>query len=184
MESFKKFLPYFLVAVVFAVGGYFVGVGGMSSQEAAFYKSAPVANEASWNCIRNPQGPGCDNAMTGVTHDPIGGCIGGRGVTGDPCNMMVVNITNAQLVAVPPLGVGDTELVLGNPTVNPQGLTFRQYCFFTGGSFSAGWEGGQWVRTCSYALGVNGTASSMMRVTSSSPTSKVFSTQKTTTSVK
>ena len=72
MESFKKFLPFFLVAVVFAAGGYFVGVGGMSNQEAAFYKSAPVAQ-----------------TLGNVTRDPIGGCIGGRGVTGDPCSMMV-----------------------------------------------------------------------------------------------
>ena len=60
MESAKKILPYVLIAIVFAVGGYFIGKGSMSNQEAAFFKSATVAQKASWNCIRNPQGPGCD----------------------------------------------------------------------------------------------------------------------------
>ena len=64
MEQSKKILPILLVAIIFAVGGYFIGKGTISGQEAAFYKSATVAQKASWNCIRNPQGPGCDKAMT------------------------------------------------------------------------------------------------------------------------
>ncbi len=71
MESAKKILPYILIAIVFAVGGYFIGKGSMSNQQAALYKSATVAQN-----------------LANVTRDPIGGCIGGKGVTGDPCNMV------------------------------------------------------------------------------------------------
>ena len=59
MESAKKILPYILIAIVFAVGGYFVGKGVADNQAASFYNSLQP-QMASWNCIRNPQGPGCD----------------------------------------------------------------------------------------------------------------------------
>lgn len=37
MESVKKLLPYLLVAIVFAVGGYFVGHGKLNDQGASLY---------------------------------------------------------------------------------------------------------------------------------------------------
>lgn len=40
MESAKKILPYILIAIVFAVGGYFIGKGSMSNQQAALYQAA------------------------------------------------------------------------------------------------------------------------------------------------
>ena len=40
MESAKKILPYLLIAIVFAVGGYFIGKGAMSNQQAALYNAA------------------------------------------------------------------------------------------------------------------------------------------------
>lgn len=43
MNFIKKFLPLLLVAIVFAVGGYFVGSGMNNNQGAALYKG--VANQ-------------------------------------------------------------------------------------------------------------------------------------------
>ncbi len=38
MESVKKILPFILVAIVFAIAGYFVGVGGLVTGDASIYK--------------------------------------------------------------------------------------------------------------------------------------------------
>jgi hypothetical protein len=42
MESVKKVLPYLLIAIVFAVGGYFIGNSKLDDQGAALYRSASV----------------------------------------------------------------------------------------------------------------------------------------------
>ena len=59
MESFKKVLPYLLVAIVFAVGGYFIGAGALSNQGAALYKSGAVLNP----CDNSPTNPCPGNAL-------------------------------------------------------------------------------------------------------------------------
>lgn len=42
MSNLKKFIPFLLIALVFAIGGYFVGNIGNSSQEASIYSATPV----------------------------------------------------------------------------------------------------------------------------------------------
>jgi hypothetical protein len=47
MEFIKKFLPLLIVAIVFAVGGYFIGKGNINDQGASIYKgvgSKPPVN--------------------------------------------------------------------------------------------------------------------------------------------
>lgn len=79
-----------------------------------------------------------------------------------------------------PKDTKDVDLIMGNPKVNPAGMTFRQFCFFTGGTFSAGWEGWRWVRTCSYAPATNLNQPNFIKISSSSPEDKVFPVKPTT----
>jgi hypothetical protein len=53
MESLKKILPLVLVAVIFAVGGYFIGRGNLSDQGAALYKGTSTLNP----CDNSPVNP-------------------------------------------------------------------------------------------------------------------------------
>ncbi len=39
MESLKKILPYILIAIIFAIGGYFIGKGSLNNQCAALYNA-------------------------------------------------------------------------------------------------------------------------------------------------
>lgn len=89
---------------------------------------------------------------------------------------------DAQSAVATPKDTKDVDFVMGNPKVNPAGMTFRQFCFLTGGTFSAGWEGWQWVRTCSYPATTGSNQSNVIKISSSSPEDKVF-TAKSTTSV-
>ena len=41
MESVKKILPYILIAIVFAIGGYVIGLGNFFDQSAAVFKGVP-----------------------------------------------------------------------------------------------------------------------------------------------
>lgn len=41
MESLKKILPILLVAIIFAVGGYFIGFGNFLNQSAMVFKGIP-----------------------------------------------------------------------------------------------------------------------------------------------
>lgn len=41
MEQAKKILPYILIAIVFAVGGYLIGFGNFLNQSAAVFKGMP-----------------------------------------------------------------------------------------------------------------------------------------------
>jgi hypothetical protein len=53
MEFIKKFLPLLIVAIVFAVGGYFVGQGRLNGQGASLYKADILpANDAQKKCER------------------------------------------------------------------------------------------------------------------------------------
>ena len=53
MESFKKFLPLLIIAIVFAVGGYFVGHSSLNNQGASFYKAVSTTTS-----ITKPTGLG------------------------------------------------------------------------------------------------------------------------------
>ncbi len=76
MESVKKIIPFILIAVVFAVGGYFIGKGSLSNQSASLYRT--TFQQRAGNPTKDPSG------------EP---CIGGKGVTGDPCATMVAPVS-------------------------------------------------------------------------------------------
>lgn len=53
MNFIKKFLPLLIVAVVFAIGGYFIGHGSVENQGAALYKGTSQLNP----CDNSPVNP-------------------------------------------------------------------------------------------------------------------------------
>ncbi len=46
MESIKKILPYLLIAIIFAVGGYFIGKGSANNQGASFYTATTTTSSS------------------------------------------------------------------------------------------------------------------------------------------
>lgn len=44
MEFIKKIVPFLLVAVVFAIGGYFIGVGSLDNQGASLYSGTKATS--------------------------------------------------------------------------------------------------------------------------------------------
>ena len=60
MTSFKKFIPFLVVAIVFAVGGFFTAQGiQKKDQNASVVQAERVAME-SWFCKANPKDPKCN----------------------------------------------------------------------------------------------------------------------------
>lgn len=74
MNFVKKFLPVIIAAIVFGIGGYFIGVG-VASRElgASIYdvQSAPIGMKASWDCKKNPNKPECKGIILPSSEDTV-----------------------------------------------------------------------------------------------------------------
>jgi hypothetical protein len=70
MEFFKKLLPLIIIAIVFAVGGYFIGRGALSSQEASFYKATTKAQQVG-GVKASTTGPTDPSCPDGTCTNPV-----------------------------------------------------------------------------------------------------------------
>jgi hypothetical protein len=60
MESFKKILPYILIAIIFAGGGYFIGKGSIANQEASIFEAKALSNAYTYVCTSGSGGTSGD----------------------------------------------------------------------------------------------------------------------------
>ncbi len=120
MESAKKIIPFILVAVIFAVGGYFVGSSKLDNQGASLYTSKTITGNGSALLAKSGGATPANSSVWGAF------CL----LTGGSYNEATDTCKWKQIIGV----VGANGVVTNISSTNVAGYT--QACSSTGGKVS------------------------------------------------